>query len=637
MSKHNFLGTSLLYLIYILFFYTIYIAAVQIVPYPEITAAAITLLLVITLQERFKLIIKKFSAKRYYSILTEARQILETANSSLNSAVRYHEVTKYLVEAFTKIFGGLPYAFYLLNKDKYHLVHYDNIYDRDLLSLDIKSSYFSSLPANALVVENFKDSALPGSIIEKLSAADLISLLPFRGHTQIFAFLLINHKRISFFDDKEAKRNFVKIQKKAGKILENMALLMDLEKKNFETHKLIEVSQKILSSFDIKNILDFILSSLKSLINYDTAVIFLLDKSGKRLLNTSSEGYDSSLNNRLHLKVGQGACGWVVKTKQIDVVDDVRTAEHYFEIRPETRSQISIPLIFDETVLGVICLESSRQAFFSRNISEILQLFAHQAAIAIHNSRQLDIMLAKKAYEHDLVNAGTVQQRLLVHQFPHIQDLSITAVNIPSKIISGDLYDIIKFNDYTVGIAIGDVSGKGAPAALMMTLILAGLRSQKKTFLTVCDIVCRLNNLLYESIIEGKYATFFYSIFAQDQNKLIYTNAGHNPPIIFKTTGEIIRLTKGGIVLGFLADQEYIQDKVEFNKGDLFLAYTDGVTETMNRSEEEFGEKRLIELVKSNIHLSGFDLKEKIIEELKIFSDFEKPDDDITLIICKHE
>jgi hypothetical protein len=143
---------------------------------------------VIILQERFKLIIKKFFAKRYYSVLTEARQILETANSSLNSAVRYHEVTKYLVEAFTKIFGGLPYAFYILNKDKYHLVHYDNINNRDLLSLDIKSSYFNNLPANALLVENFKDSALPGSIIEKLSAADLISLLPFRGHTQIFAF-----------------------------------------------------------------------------------------------------------------------------------------------------------------------------------------------------------------------------------------------------------------------------------------------------------------------------------------------------------------------------------------------------------------------------------------------------------------
>jgi len=361
-----------------------------------------------------------------------------------------------------------------------------------------------------------------------------------------------------------------------------------------------------------------------------------MDETNNKLLNASSLGYDESIVKKLHLKVGEGSCGWVVKTKEIDVLDDVRGAKHYYEIRPETRSQISIPLIFDRHVLGVICLESDHLSYFDDNLVEILRLFAHLAAIAVHNARQFEIGMAKQALEHELINASTVQQRLLVHQFPSIENLKITALNIPSKIVSGDLYDVIKFNEYTAGIAIGDVSGKGAPAALMMTLILAGLRSQKKTFLTVCDIVYRLNNLLFESITPGKYATFFYSILLMDRNKLIYTNAGHNPPILVKDNGEIQKLIEGGIVLGFKKDYEYHQEEVEFHPGDTLIAYTDGVTEALNDLKEEFGEERLMELIKNNWQKPVFELKECIINAVSEFTNNSNPSDDITLIICKH-
>jgi len=409
-----------------------------------------------------------------------------------------------------------------------------------------------------------------------------------------------------------------------------------LQQKHTEIEKLIEVSQKILSSFDTKNILDFILSSLKTLVDYNAAAVFLLDKGSRQLLNTSSKGYDAALINRLHLKVGQGACGWVVETKKIDVLDDIRQTEHYYEIRPQTRSQVSIPLLFDESVLGVLCLESDSTAFFNAERIRILQLFSSFASIAIRNAQHMQILLEKKAYEHELIHAAVVQKRLLVQQLPQFKKLEINAVNIPSKIVSGDLYDVIKYNESTVGIAIGDVSGKGAPAALMMTLILAAIRSQKKTFLNVCDSVYRLNNLLYESTIEGKYATFFFAIISLEKNRLIYTNAGHNPPIFIKANSDIVRLTQGGVVLGFQADQEYIQNTIELSPGDLLLAYTDGVTETMNAAEEEFGEERLIKLVLANRERNAFELRELILSELNSFSGFENPADDITLVICKY-
>jgi serine phosphatase RsbU (regulator of sigma subunit) len=327
----------------------------------------------------------------------------------------------------------------------------------------------------------------------------------------------------------------------------------------------------------------------------------------------------------------------VAENKQIDVISDVGKAEHYYGLRKETKSQISIPLIYNDEVLGVLCLESDRYGNFNQKSIGILKNFSQLTAIAIHNARNVEIIRAKKAFENELISAGAVQRGLLKKAFPKIERLQYTAINIPSKIVSGDLYDVINFNKSTLGIAIGDVSGKGAPAALMMTLILAGLRSQKQTFLTVCDMVYRLNNLLYESTIEGMYATFFYGVISTDKNRLYYTNAGHNAPFLIKSGGQVQKLNEGGIVLGYIPDYSYTQAEIEFNKGDLFVAYTDGITETMNGDDEEFGEERLLHIILENRSLAVFKIKEKIVQAVKDFSDSDFFDDDLTLLICKHE
>ena len=637
MSVRTFFESLILFILSICVFWLIEKLFIEFIPLPEIFALIIILIVLNFFHSDFRLIIRRLINREYHFRISTTQAALETLNIKLNHAIRYHEVTKLLAETFTTIFEDNPHAFYILENDKYYLVHYAFLDEhKSLIKSDFKYDIIKNIPIETLKIPDLSQTSISAQIQKELLDSGLNTIFPFRGHSQIFALLLVDDSKINFKKDLLTQKLFEKIQKKAGLILENSALFVDLERKNFETKKLIEVSQKILSSLDTKQILDFILDSLQSIIQFDAASIFLMDEASNKLLNASSLGYDESIVKKLHLKVGEGSCGWVVKTKEIDVLDDVRGAKHYYEIRPETRSQISIPLIFDRHVLGVICLESDHLSYFDDNLVEILRLFAHLAAIAVHNARQFEIGMAKQALEHELINASTVQQRLLVHQFPSIENLKITALNIPSKIVSGDLYDVIKFNEYTAGIAIGDVSGKGAPAALMMTLILAGLRSQKKTFLTVCDIVYRLNNLLFESITPGKYATFFYSILLMDSNKLIYTNAGHNPPILVKDNGEIQKLSEGGIVLGFKKDYEYHQEEVEFHSGDTLIAYTDGVTEALNDLKEEFGEERLMELIKNNWQKPVFELKECIINAVSEYTNNSNPSDDITLIICKH-
>jgi len=203
--------------------------------------------------------------------------------------------------------------------------------------------------------------------------------------------------------------------------------------------------------------------------------------------------------------------------------------------------------------------------------------------------------------------------------------------------VSGDLFDLAAINEHTLGLVIGDVSGKGAGAAIMMSLVLAGFRAYKKSRLAVCEVVARLNNLLEESVSDGRFATLFYALLSTEKNQITFTNAGHNPPYLFRANGDIDELSGGGIVLGYLANQIYTHQNIPFNNGDLLLCYTDGITEALNMDDEEFGEYRLKNVVKKNIHLSCLELRNIILQTVDDFTKSEIISDDRTMVIVKYK
>ncbi len=636
MSAYKLIISTVLFILSIALFCLLNTVLNRIVVFHAVYSFALTLLFFMAFNKLAEKYLKKIIGKAYFLRMSKAQEILILLNSELNRALRFRKVTQILFKSFKSLFPEVPYAFYILEDGRFSLRNQQLIEDEEILLRDIKTEELSDISEDDIFI-SIKKLKLPKPFVKKLNKAGLTAIVPFQGRVQLFAFLLIAPRSIPFYKEKETMERLHIIQSKAGVILENTALFADLEQKNKETKNLIEISNQILSSFEITKTLDFILEALSSVAAYDAAVIYLLDKSGKRLLRASSTGYNPEVMENLRLKIGQGSCGKVAETKQTAVLDDVEQSEHYFMLRKETRSQVSIPLVHADEVVGILCLESNRPAFFNATAVDKLQLFARLAAIAIFNAGQIKSLIDKRALENDLISAGIVQKKLLVQRFPSVEKLKINAVNIPSKFMSGDLYDIIRYNEKTIGVAIGDVAGKGAPASLMMALILAGLRTQKKSFLNTCDLVYRLNNLVAETTIEGKYATFFFGVFSLTQNKLIFTNAGHNPPFLIKADGTIVRLEKGGIVLGFIPDWEYIQHEVSWEPGDLFIAYTDGVSETMNSAGEEFGEERLINLMLQKRDKNVFELKNIIISAVEEFSGKDAPDDDMTLVICKNE
>lgn len=625
------------FIVYSLLYFGLYALLNGIIEKPYFVAFAIVILLNLIFDRVLRNYYGHYLQAPFQFHRMEQNQILEKLIQKLVGSIRYQDVKKQLFEAFEKLFPKTPHVFYLLDNDHYYLSHYANIPKNNDLPVTIDSSYFKDIDLSTEHLNVNKDISLPEKKIKALINLDLLDIYIFPGQNQIFAFLLTTRDAKKLIGRDPLKNSFKRVQKKAGLILENTGLFLDLEKKHFEIKKVIEVSQHVLSSLDTNTILDFILSSLSTLISYDAAVIFLLDDDGKSLRSTSSRGYENTDPKILNLKVGQGSAGFVVQTKNIDVINNVKNAVHYCKSREETVSQISLPFLFDGSVLGVITLESNQEEFFKQNEIELLRMFANLVAVAIYNARQVEIRLAKQAYELELINAATVQKGLLIQQPPRIEKLSITAENTPSKIVSGDLYDFCKIGENAIGVAIGDVAGKGAPAALMMTLVLAGFRSQNKTDSTTCDVINRMNDLLTQTTIEGKYTTFFYGIIRMDIDKIIFTNAGHNPPMLLKMNGDVHYLNTGGIVLGFLEAQHYKQEEISFEAGDIFVAFTDGVTETMDANENEFGEERITKILKKYQNKSVYEIKDALYKSLKEFSNFKLNDDDLTIIIAKHE
>ena len=571
----------------------------------------------------------------FFPGIAKIEHTLTEFNRNINGIIDYKQLLNEFYTLFNNIFSQPQWALYILENDFFMLTKSNNLninLPNDLVwSYQNEPRLYYDLEAQDNTVSFKNDSHL-----DKFVSLNLNLLIPITGKNQVIALLFTNLNNKYVFRDPNINELADRVFQKGGNFLENTALYLDILQRNLEIKKLFEVSEKLLSSFNTNEILDFILESLKEVIPNDASVIFLLDSQNGKLLQKASFGYGERSGD-LSLKIGQGACGWVAENKQISIIDDIQLAENYYPLRKETKSQVALPLIIQDEILGVICLEKNENSYFTNNIVEILNIFANQASIALHNAKQYEISVEKKSMEHDLINASNVQQVLMPKRAPKYKNLDISFINIPSKIVSGDLYDLIPLDDNHLGVIIGDIAGKGAGAAIMMSLLLAGFRAYKKTHFTVCETVARLNNLLEESISASRYATFFYGIISLKENIITSTNAGHNPPIILHKNGEVETLNTGGIVLGYLANETYRQEEMNFNEGDLIVFYTDGITEAMNDNSEEFGEDRLLNTIKKNQSKSSYEIRKTILQELKLFTGYSEPDDDATLVVVRYQ
>jgi len=299
--------------------------------------------------------------------------------------------------------------------------------------------------------------------------------------------------------------------------------------------------------------------------------------------------------------------------------------------------KVVVPMQVQGETRGLILLgeKLSREEFTAANM-EFLSSLANLAMIALENARLFKDAIEKQRLEDELLIAREIQKGLLPSTLPNIPGLSIAAVNISSNQVGGDYYDVLQLSSENWIIAIGDVSGKGTPAALLMANLQATIRALVPLQIPLGELTGRVNDLMCQNTGGTKFVTFFWGIVDSGKMTLTYVNAGHNYPILLKNNGSIRRLDVGGMILGVLNTvTPYEEATVPFDAGDLLVLFTDGVSEAMNRERQEYGEDRLKALVQAHGPESAQQVMHAIHLDIQLHAAGAPQSDDITMMIVK--
>ncbi len=302
------------------------------------------------------------------------------------------------------------------------------------------------------------------------------------------------------------------------------------------------------------------------------------------------------------------------------------------------RAVLAVPLGVSEKVFGIIYADSPiSEGRFTEDHLKVLTTLASVAAIRVENARLVEARLERERLERELALASEIQQRFQPTAPPHINGYELQGISFPCYEIGGDYYDFIEREDGRLVIALGDVSGKGTAAALLMSSLHAAIHAQSASHDSLVATISAVNRYLADNIPANRFVTLFYAELDPESGSLAFLNAGHNPPLIVHNAGTVEQLSSGGLPLGIKRDAEYREGRTQMQPGDVLVIYSDGVTEAVSPTGEEFGPTRLYEVVSRNVEASAAGIRDRIESSLTKFAQGTSAADDITLVIVKRQ
>jgi sigma-B regulation protein RsbU (phosphoserine phosphatase) len=433
--------------------------------------------------------------------------------------------------------------------------------------------------------------------------------------------------------------------KQLSEYSENLARTnAELDKKISEMKSLQDLGKIISSIFNLEELLRAIIQNATIVMKSRRCSIILVnDKTGDLYIKVA-KGMDEAgdFTENIKLKTGGLITDYCIKQKQSLLVTDVETDDRFPEAkdaRYKTKSFIAVPLVINDRVIGMISItEKYNSDIYNGSDLQLLQIFANQAVIAIENARLYERLVVREKLERELEIAHNIQMSMMPQKYPDIKGISIAGIAIPAKEVGGDYYDFLPVSEAKVGITIGDVSGKGVPAALMMVMIHSILRAKVMSEHNPKDIVLELNKFMLNELEPRMFITLFYMILDVDNKTLKYTNAGHNYPMVFHADNlEVDSLKDGGLLLGVFEAPLYDEGEYQLNPGDVVVMYTDGIVEAMNDKDEMYGYEQFCEFVHGIKTKKADEIKEDILEEMRRFMGEAPQYDDLTLIVVKVE
>ena len=415
----------------------------------------------------------------------------------------------------------------------------------------------------------------------------------------------------------------------------------ELQRQNRVLVILSEAARQLVVHRPLHELFDLVLGLLLEAVAAERGAILLLEGSPPLPVIKASLSRRGDSLTRVSRSIARRAIEERVSLLLPNVLEDVRFKSEDSILASGIRTAMCAPLWFTATgvesrdaVIGLVYVDSLQHAHaFSEDDLRVLTALANVAAAKIENVRLLEESLEKRRMEEDMRMAAEIQTGLLPREAPRVPGWELTGCNTPCRTVGGDYYDFAVV-DGRLLIALGDVSGKGTGAALLMTVLRAAVRAHWDEP-KLAEAVARINRTVSQNVPQSKYVTFFLAALDPASGRLGFVNAGHNPPLLVRADGAVERLEAGGLVLGMFENVEYTGGEVLMQPGDTLVVYSDGVTETWSPQGEEFGEEKLIELAVRCRALEAGEVQAALLRELARFEEGARATDDRTVVVLK--
>jgi len=419
-----------------------------------------------------------------------------------------------------------------------------------------------------------------------------------------------------------------------------------LEEENQQLKRAVEelsilndLSRAIGASVDSQDIIRKIVDRSMRAVQAEQTVVTLVDRESSEPMKTLVRAMTSSAEHpQYHLS--ENLLGWMHLYKKPLLTNNPAGDERFKGLKWDQtiKSILCVPLMVKSELRGVITSYNKKEEDgFTQADQRLLAIIAGQSAQIVENARLYEEEKAFLSMKEQVKLAYQIQKDLLPKSKPDVPGYDIAALSIPAQMVGGDYFDFIQVEEGRLAICLGDVSGKGLPASLLMANLQATLRGQSLFTSAVNESVHRSNKLIFQSTDPEKFATLFYGVLDTRTHELAYCNAGHEIPFVFTDATAPARLETGGMALGVMDEFPYQQDAISLQAGDLLIIYSDGIPDATNEFDHPFGEERLISLVREFSERPALTIIDGIIDAVKEHEGKTEQLDDLTIVVVKRE
>jgi sigma-B regulation protein RsbU (phosphoserine phosphatase) len=396
-----------------------------------------------------------------------------------------------------------------------------------------------------------------------------------------------------------------------------------------------EVGRETSSILDVEELLRRAAEQVKRVIDYQILSIMLYDEEQKVFRHRVDVKHGQRVQGKMRVAASEGIVGAAAELKAPVLVPDVTVDPRYLMVNPETRSELAIPMLHKGKVIGVLDLESPQPNNFTEDHVQTLSILCANLAIALENARLYEQVARDEArLERDLQAAKRIQGALLRSVPSEDFGLDMAARYVSAREVGGDLYDFLRYGPHQLGIALGDVSGKGTAAALYGAVAIGIMRSLAPQKLQPAEMLKQMNQIVGERRIEGRFMTACFATWQKGRSKLRVANAGQSQPLLYKDKRcDKIALT--GFPLGIFEEVSYDEWGVTLEPGDILVFHSDGIAETSNSEGQYFGTEKLRSLIEKHHEASASELADLVMRDVDWFAQGAPPADDRTLVVLK--